>query len=141
MKSFFNILFAIVVGAVLGALVNGAIVQVGPSVIPLPEGADMSTPETMVESIELFEPIHFITPWLAHALGTLVGAFIAAKLAKTHRMKCALAVGFFFLLGGIAMVVVVGGPTWFKIADLALAYIPMAYIGGALAGARRPQEA
>jgi hypothetical protein len=39
-------------------------------------------------------------------------------------------VGVFFLIGGIMMVVQVPSPLWFSIVDLALAYIPMACIGG-----------
>jgi len=34
-----------------------------------------------------------------------------------------------FLLGGIMMVVSVGGPIWFIMMDLTLAYLPMAWLG------------
>ena len=36
----------------------------------------------------------------------------------------------FFLLGGIAMVAMFGGPLWFNAVDLIGAYLPMAYLGG-----------
>ena len=35
--------------------------------------------------------------------------------------------------------VVVGSPMWFNVTDLLLAYIPMGYLGGILAGGKRPQ--
>jgi len=70
-------------------------------------------------------------------LAVLVGAFLAAKLGASHRMKLALGIGIFFLLGGIAAASMIGGPVWFIVIDLLFAYIPMAYLGGMLAGAGR----
>jgi hypothetical protein len=134
MKSLLNIVLALVVGGFVGGLVNLGIVTIGPSIIPLPEGADVSTMESMREAMHLFGFVNFIPPFLAHALGTLAGAFVAAKVARQHKMKVALCIGFFFLLGGISAVVMLGGPLWFKVADLVLAYIPMAYLGARLAG-------
>lgn len=127
---------AVVVGLVVGSVVNMALVNLGPRVVPLPEGADVSTPEGLRRSMELFTPANFLFPFLAHALGTLVGAFLAAKLAASHRKKLAVGLGVFFLLGGVAAAFMFGGPVWFIAADLLLAYIPMALLGGALAGAK-----
>lgn len=129
-----NIL-AVIAGAILGGVVNMGIITVSGSIIPPPEGADITSSEGLKESIHLFKPINFLMPFLAHALGTLVGAFIAALIAATHKIKMALVVGFFFLIGGISMVFMVPSPTWFTILDLAVAYIPMAWIGGKLARA------
>jgi len=72
----------------------------------------------------------FVFPFLAHALGTLAGAIIAALMAVSHKMKFALAIGGLFLLGGIAINIMLPGPIWFTVADIAFAYIPMAWIGG-----------
>lgn len=127
-----NIL-AVIAGAIIGGLVNMGLVQLGPMIIPLPEGADISNVEAFKESMHLFKPVNFIAPFLAHAVGTFVGAFIAAKLAASHGMKLALGVGIFFLLGGISAVVMFGGPLWFKVADILLAYLPTSYLGGKLA--------
>lgn len=131
-----NIL-AIVIGVVVGAVVNMGLVNVGPSVIPPPGGADVTDMETLKASMKLFEPKHFIFPFLAHALGTLVGAFVATKIAVSNKLACALLVGLVFLTGGITMVYLVGGPMWFIVTDLVLAYIPMAYLGGKSAGAKK----
>lgn len=132
---------AALVGVVVGSLVNMGLVNLGPLVVPLPEGADVSTMEGLRASMQLFTPVNFIFPFLAHALGTLAGAFVAARLAATHSAKLALGIGVFFLIGGIAAVSMIGGPLWFIVADLILAYIPMGYLGAVLAGATRSKAA
>lgn len=134
-------LLAVIAGLVVGSVVNMAIISVGPMVIPPPTGVDMSDMDKFAENIKLLEPANFIAPWLAHALGTLVGAFTAAKVAASHKMKLALGIGVFFLLGGIMMVSMVGGPVWFAALDLIGAYLPMGFLGGMLGGAKRPQPA
>ncbi|MEZ4803484.1 MAG: hypothetical protein R2797_11990 [Gelidibacter sp.] len=126
-----NIL-AIVAGIILGSIVNMGIIMISGSIIPPPEGADVTTMEGLKESIHLFEPKHFVFPFLAHALGTLVGAWIAAKIAANRKMVLAMVVGLFFLVGGIMNVRMLPSPTWFTVLDLVGAYLPMAWIGGKL---------
>lgn len=109
MKPGANITLAALAGIVVGSLVNVGIINVGPFVIPLPEGADVSTMESLRDSMELFAPANFIPPFLAHALGTLAGAFVAAKLSASHRVKTAIGVSVFFLAGGIAAISMLGG--------------------------------
>jgi hypothetical protein len=130
---------SVIAGFMVGSLVNIGLVNAGPSVIPLPEGADVSTMETLRDSMKLFTPVNFIFPFLAHALGTLAGAFVAAKLAVSHQMKFALGIGVCFLIGGVTAVVMLGGPMWFNVSDILLAYIPMGVLGGVLAGGNRSQ--
>ncbi len=141
MKPAANITLAVLAGIVIGSLVNIGIINVGPLVIPLPDGADVSTMESLRESMKLFAPANFIAPFLAHALGTLAGAFVAARLAASHRVKVAIGTGVFFLIGGIAAISMIGGPLWFNVADPLLAYIPMGYLGAVLAGATRSRAA
>lgn len=131
-KVLMNIL-AVVVGIIIGSIVNMGLIQISGSIIPPPEGSDNTTMEGLKASMHLFEPKHFIFPFLAHALGTLVGAFVAAKIAATHKFKFALAIGFFFLIGGIMSIMMLPSPMWFTAVDLLLAYIPMAWLGGKLA--------
>lgn len=126
-------IIAIVVGIVIGGIVNMGIVMISGSVVPLPEGVDPSSMESIKANMHLYEAKHFIMPFLAHAIGTLVGAIIAYKIAATHRSKMALSIGFFFLLGGIMNVMMLPSPLWFNTLDLLVAYIPMALIGAKLA--------
>ena len=60
----------------------------------------------------------------------MVGAFVAAKIAATKKMTMALLIGVFFFIGGAINVSMLGGPLWFTVLDLVMAYIPMAYLGG-----------
>lgn len=129
-----NIL-AVLAGVILGSVVNMAIVTFGPSLVPPPAGVDLSTPEGLAAGIALFEPRHFVTPFLAHALGTLVGAFVAYLVAASHKARFACAIGVLFLVGGIAACFMIPAPAWFMALDLVVAYLPMAWLAIAL-GAR-----
>lgn len=141
MKAIARNILAVIAGFVFGSLVNMVLVNIGSLVVPLPEGADVSTMDGLRESMKLFSPLNFIFPFLAHALGTFAGAFVAAKIATSHPMKFALAIGVLFLLAGISMIYMCGGPVWFIASDLLLAYIPMGYLGGVLAGRKQTQAA
>ena len=121
---------AVIVGIVVGSFVNMGLIVLGPSIIPPPEGVDMTTTEGLQAAMTLLPPKNFIFPFLAHAIGTLVGAYAAARIAGTNKMNMALVVGAIFLLGGIMMVISVGGPLWFNVLDVVVAYIPMAWLGG-----------
>lgn len=126
-----NIL-AVIAGWLGGSIVNMGLIKIGHMILPI-QGVDHNDMEALAEVMPTLEAHYFAFPFLAHALGTLVGAFIAYKIAVTHKMKFALGIGAFFLLGGIIMTQVLPAPTWFEITDVVLAYIPMAWIGGKLA--------
>jgi hypothetical protein len=121
---------AVIIGLVIGTAVNTLIIMMGPSIIPPPDGADVTTTEGLAASMHLFGPEHFIMPFLAHALGTFVGALVAAVIAVSHRFKIALLIGLVFLVGGFSMVLMLPSPVWFSVLDLFGAYIPMAYLAG-----------
>lgn len=133
MKPIYRNILALITGLVVGGFVNMGLIMISGSIIPPPEGADVTTMEGLQESMHLFQPKHFLMPFLAHALGTLVGALVAAYIAGSSKTKWALGVGAFFLLGGITNVFALPSPVWFNIVDLVGAYIPMAYLGALLA--------
>ena len=124
-----NIL-AVLAGAIVGSIVNMGIIMISGYVIPPPEGADVTTNEGLKEAMHLFQPKHFLMPFLAHALGTLAGAFLAGRIAVSHKMKIALGIGLLFLVGGIMSVFMLPSPLWFTMLDLVVAYIPMGYLAG-----------
>ncbi len=128
---------AVIAGFMIGALVNMGLVMTGPSIIPPPAGVDMTTPEGLQAGAHLLEAKHYIMPFLAHALGTLVGAFFAARIAATRKSVFAMAIGIIFLLGGIAAARMIPAPNWFIATDLLVAYLPMAWLGWKLAGGQR----
>jgi hypothetical protein len=123
-------IIAVILGLIIGSSVNMGLIMISGSIIPPPDGADNTTMEGLKASMHLFEPKHYIFPFLAHALGTLVGAIVAAFLAATHKMKFAIGIGAFFLIGGIANAFLLPAPAWFVALDILLAYIPMGYLGG-----------
>ena len=77
----------------VGSLVNGAIVSISGAIIPPPAGADFTTEAGLKASAALMEPKHFILPWLAHVLGTLVGAFLASWWQPTRSLRAVLIIG------------------------------------------------
>jgi len=133
MAKFFRVLLSVLLGLVIGSAVNMGLITISGKVIPPPVGADVTTMEGLKASLHLFEVKHFVFPFLAHALGTLAGAFIAGLLAPSRSTVPAYVVGGFFLLGGIASVIMLPAPAWFSALDLLLAYLPAAWLGQALA--------
>jgi hypothetical protein len=126
-----NIL-ATIVGLLLGSLLNMQIITYSDAIIALPEGVDPMklTPEVLAKL-----PFkNFIPIFLAHALGTLLAAFVACKLAISRRYRIAIIVGAFFLLGGILASFMIKPPLWYIAVDLLFAYFPFAFLGKKLAG-------
>ena len=76
----------------------------------------------------------FLFPFLAHAVGTFIGAFIVARYTASYHMVLSISVGVFFLLGVISMVFIMPAPLWFIIVDISIAYIPMGWLGWKLTG-------
>ena len=133
MSKLLRVLLAVVVGFVVGSVVNMALITVSGRVIPPPAGADVTTMEGLKASLHLFEPRHFIFPFLAHALGTFVGALVACWLTPGKSPVPAYIVGTLFLFGGIASAFMLPAPGWFIATDLLLAYLPAAWLGQAVA--------
>lgn len=132
---------AVLAGIVVGSAVNMALVTLGPQLIAPPAGADVTIAEGLRRAMHLFQPRHFIMPFLAHALGTLAGALAAHMIAASHKAPVACAIGVLFLCGGIAASVMIPAPTWFIALDLVAAYLPMAWLAvriGARIGGTTP---
>jgi len=133
-----NIL-AVVVGFILGSVVNMALVTVGPSLIPLPPGVDMRDAQSLAKGMALFEPRHFVMPFLAHALGAFTGALIAYLIAASRKQTFAWVIGALFLCGGIAASYMIPAPAWFIALDLLAAYLPMAWLAIRVGARLSPQ--
>lgn len=132
MSSVIRNILAIVIGLIVGGIINMGLVSLGPTVFPLPDGTDITNMEGLKASMTQMKPINFIFPYLGHAIGTLAGAYTAARIAVSKNMLFAISIGFIFLAGGITMIQQVGGPTWFCALDI-LSYLPMSYLGGKMA--------
>lgn len=132
MKPILRNILAIVIGWIVGSFVNMSLVQLGHKVFPL-EGINLNDMNQLAEIMPTLDAKYFLFPFLAHALGTLIGAAIAWSIAAAHKIKFAIAIGGLFLIGGILVNYMLPGPTWFAVVDILLAYIPMGYLGGKLA--------
>ncbi len=130
----------VVAALIIGGAVNMGIITISPDLIPPPEGADLTTEEGLLKAAPLMQPKHFLMPWLAHALGTLVSGFLAAWWAPSIRHYSHFIPGGLFFIGGLMMVFMIPAPWWFIAADLALAYFPMAYLGNKMSYWIKPND-
>jgi len=128
MKSKIQNILGLLLGIIIGSIINMSIVTISGNFIPLPLGVNPEDVNSLRENIHLFESKHYIMPFLAHALGTLSGAFIASKIAVSKKKMYAYIVGLFFLVGGISAAYMIGTPILPTTIDLVLAYLPMAWI-------------
>ncbi|MCX6140605.1 MAG: hypothetical protein NTX15_07245 [Candidatus Kapabacteria bacterium] len=127
-----QILFA-VIGIVIGAVANMIVLKAGMSVVPFPAGFDPNTPEGIEGAMQHFTFANFLVPFLAHALGTLAGAFIASIWSGTTTRLPALIVAGMFFVGGVVMILQIPStPVWFMFLDLGLGYFPMGYLAHAI---------
>ncbi|MDK2910949.1 MAG: hypothetical protein PWR20_2517 [Bacteroidales bacterium] len=141
MRTFLINFAAVIAGIILGSLVNMGLVWIGPHIIPPPAGLDMTTEEGLKQAIPLLKPVHFLMPFLAHAIGTLAGAILTALLAKKPLKPIApLLIGVFFMIGGILNILILPSPLWFSMTDLVIAYLPMAWLGFYLVKKMRKPE-
>ena len=124
---------AIITGILIGMFINMGLIILGGALIPVSENFD---PMNAIN----WELTIFIFPLLAHALGTLVGAFLTAKIATSYQFSLAMSIGVFFLIGGIAMVFILPAPVWFICTDLLVAYIPMGWFGWLIAKGTRSSK-
>ncbi|MBY0420182.1 MAG: hypothetical protein K2W88_19200, partial [Pararheinheimera sp.] len=60
MLNLFRNLAAILLGVIVGATVNMALVSISPMLIPPPAGVDVTNTESLSLGMDLFEPKHFI---------------------------------------------------------------------------------
>ena len=122
MKQTLKNISIVILGIIVGMIVNIGLIILGGIIFPLPE---------------IFEPMnamnwdlkYFIFPFLAHSIGTLSGSLIVSKFSKKSSIILPLIVGLYFLSGGIYMSAILPAPMWFILLDVILGYIPMALLG------------
>lgn len=136
MKPILINLLAVILGFIVGSFVNMGILELGPKLIPNPEGFDNSTMETLATTLHLLNPINYITVFLAHSLGALTGAAVASLIAANRKLLFAIVVGVLFLTAGLYMSFSLPSPNWYIIVDSLGAYIPMSLIAWKLTGSK-----
>jgi hypothetical protein len=129
LKNFILFLVAVLFGAVFNSLV----LNLGMKIIPPPEGFDMNNPSELAKAMKVMEVRHFVFPFLAHALGTLLGVICFTYFSRSNKLLFPMLIAGLFFAGGLYMVIILPAPIWFNLVDLVLAYFPMAIIGFKLA--------
>lgn len=136
MNSKLRNVLAVVAGIITGWIANMGLIMLSGSIIPPPEGVNPADMESIKANMHLFEAKHYIMPFLSHAAGSFFGALVAALVATTRKMRFAIGLGLFTMLGGVMAAFMIPAPTWFIVLDLVVAYIPMAWLAGKLAESR-----
>lgn len=136
-------ILAIVLGMVIGSVVNMMFVQLSNSVYPLPEGVDPNDFEAFkayVEAHGLPTGVLLIV-LIAHAGGSFASGFVCGAIVKKPWYFAAALLGILWTAGGVAMLLMLPSPIWFAITDVAF-YIPAAlfgtWAGGRLIGGATP---
>ncbi|UKN00389.1 hypothetical protein K6119_11650 [Paracrocinitomix mangrovi] len=128
----------VVIGAlIIGSVVNMGIISISPSIIAPPEGVDPTDMDNIAANIDKYEFKHFLMVFLAHALGTLAGAYFAARLVTKAPAFFGFLIGVISLIGGIAAAKMIPAPMTFIIIDLVFAYLPFALIANVMARKKR----
>ncbi len=127
MKPIIKNILVFFIGCILGMCANMLLIITGNLLIPFADGINRMDATT-------WELKYFLFPFLAHSVGTFVGAFIVARYTVSYHMALSILVGVFFLLGGISMVLMMPAPLWFILVDLFVAYLPMGWFGWRLSG-------
>ncbi len=117
---------AVITGAIVCMVLNGVLLGLMMKTIPPPVGFDAKD----LSTYGLLQAKHLTSPFVAHALPSLIGGSLAALIAATRKMTFALVVGGIHMMGGIAAAFMIPAPAWFVVLDLSMAYLPMAWIGG-----------
>ena len=131
-------ILAVITGIIIGGTLNFLILLAFARIIPYPLGVKISDTEAIKASLHLFQPKHFLAPFLAHALGTFIGAWVAVKITIDSPYRAALIIGLFFFFAGVTNAYEIGAPLWFIVVDLVGAYLPMAYLALVISGVNRP---
>lgn len=129
MPTFVRNILVLFLGLAVGYYVNTGILMLSPILTPPPEGMDTTNAASIKEHLHLIGPKYYIIPFIADALGTLIGAWLVASFTTTNKIKWAIAVGVFFMVVGITNLVSMRSPMWFTIVNMSVAFLPMALLG------------
>lgn len=111
---------------------------IGHSVVEMPPGFDAEDPASLAAMIDQCPLAALISVLVAYLLGSGIGGFVAAKLARPRPRVHAHIVGGLFLTMGILNLVMIPHPLWFAVASV-LVFAPAAHVGGTLASRHAPR--
>jgi len=103
---------ALVLGLLVGMVLNMVVIGISMTLHPLPTGVDMNDTVAMGEYISNLPPLAYLLALIAHNLQAFVGGWVAARLCKDRPMAWAGAIGALTMLGSAYNMSLYGGPSW-----------------------------
>ena len=103
---------AVILGMIVGSMANMAIVMLNFQLFPMPEGMDQNDPAAMADYISGLPTAAFLVAIVAHMAQAGLGGWVAARLGASRPLMLALIVATLTLVGGVANMLMIGGPTW-----------------------------
>ena len=116
----------------IGSFTNAALISLGYTLIPPPEGFNMAHPVEFQNAIAHIHAKHFIFPFLAHGFGTFCSAWLWCSIKRKATWKATLGIAAVFFSGGLYMAFILDAPIIFEALDLCYAYFPMGLLGYSL---------
>lgn len=135
MRQFLRGIAAVTAGAVTAVVVISGVEVLGHRFYPPPTGMDFNDPAS-VRALAPTMPVGaFLFVLSAYLLGSVVGAWAAARLAGHRPVTHGLIVGVLMLAGAVYNMARIPHPGWFQVAAVVV-FLPAAYLGARLARGR-----
>jgi len=133
-RSLLRVFLAIVVGCLSAFALVAVIEMIGHALFPVPGRVDMSTPDGLRAPVQipLAALLSVLVAWM---VATLVGGWLAARIAPSKPRVYAGLVGAVILIGATTNMMMIPHPTWFAVAAV-VGIIAAAWAAGALAARR-----
>lgn len=119
-----------ILGVVVGLLVAMAIIflieGLATAISSPPPGLDLNNEADLAQMVEMASTttrILVVAGWL---LASFIGAWVAAKISRAHRVAAAIAIGVGIVLGVVLNVTMLPHPLWMTVAGVLLP-IPLAW--------------
>lgn len=121
-------LLAVLAGLATMVLTVAAMESLGHAMFPPPAGVNLADPEALERIIEVLPVASLAMVACGWALGSLAGAWVAARIARQFCLSAAMAVGGVMTMLVVANFVMVPHPLWMILAGIALP-LPLAWVG------------
>lgn len=124
-------MIALCAGLFTGGLMIVFVERMGHMLVPLPATTAIAS---AAEAMAAMRPANFVMLLVSYLVGTTIGCWIAARMARRQPFPHAAIVGVVFLLGVVSSFVRLPHPTWFMVGAIG-AFVAAPFIGARMAGA------
>jgi hypothetical protein len=125
----------VLAGVVVGGLLIGGVEMFSSRFYPLPAGTNPSDQQALASHISSLPASAFVWVLAAWMIGTLAGAWVAARIAQRKHLIHGAVIGAVFLALGIANMLAIPHPVWVWVCGIVI-FIVAGYAGGRLASPR-----